>query len=425
MALVNLTDVLNGEDKVTIETIVNAMELSASDMHINVKATEVIAQGLPVMFTGYNVGLDKIEVAIADNTVAVAIGITSVALANGESGDIISNGVLDNIDTSSYTEGDILYANGGVLSNIEPTSGYSQPIAYVLKSNVSVGAIMITVDYPKQTADDVRYDNAVSGLSSVEVKGAIDEVEARLETAETAIGQLGSAVVLKGVWDASAGSFPTSTTAGDSWIVTIAGTVDGEIFNINDRVLAIIDSASTTVYANNWLKLDYTDEVISVDGNTGAITLASVYEAKDVTIVKDGDFTSNGVLNRTSNGVYNTLTIGSDIQAYDVDTAKLDVAQSFTEPQRTNIALFQDNSINFNQANNFELTATAADITVTTQTIGQSGTLVIASANLITGWGSEFDWGYQTVPLDLTGVETFAYYISGSIGADSIKIGRV
>ena len=107
-----------------------------------------------------------------------------------------------------------------------------------------------------------------------------------------------------------------------------------------------------------------------------------------------------------------------------VAAARRDTAQTFTAPQRASIN-GGDNSIAFDDENNFSFTATAANITVTNQTIGQGGTLIIAAAENITGWSTEFDWGYQGVPTDLTGTETFGYFISGASGVDSIKIGRV
>ena len=100
-------------------------------------------------------------------------------------------------------------------------------------------------------------------------------------------------------------------------------------------------------------------------------------------------------------------------------------ANTFTEAQRTSIDTAQDNSIDFNVDNNISFTATAAIVEVTNQTVGQSGHIRIASANLITSWDVEFNWGNQGTPTDLTGTEEFAYFIWDASGVDSISIGRV
>lgn len=100
---------------------------------------------------------------------------------------------------------------------------------------------------------------------------------------QTQIDALSSAVVLKGTWDASVGTFPGAgvAQAGWSYIVSVGGTVDGIAFTANDRIVAITDNASTTVYAANWFKLDYTDAVLSVFSRTGAV------------VATDGDYSQS------------------------------------------------------------------------------------------------------------------------------------
>jgi hypothetical protein len=107
-------------------------------------------------------------------------------------------------------------------------------------------------------------------LGFITVTGAVN-----LDTLKSTVDGLTNAVVLKGEWDASTGEFPGGGNAmtGWSYIVTTGGTVDGVEFTENDRIVAITDNASQSDYAGNWLKLDYTDAVLSVAGKTGAVTL--------------------------------------------------------------------------------------------------------------------------------------------------------
>lgn len=76
-----------------------------------------------------------------------------------------------------------------------------------------------------------------------------------------ALAAVGNPTKLKGEWDASSGTFPGGGTAksGDSYIVSVSGTVDGVAFTAKDRIIAITDNASTTTFAANWFKADYTD----------------------------------------------------------------------------------------------------------------------------------------------------------------------
>lgn len=122
----------------------------------------------------------------------------------------------------------------------------------------------------------VDVEDAVEKAGFITVTQPVD-----LDAIETRVNQLDAAVVLKGTWDASAGTFPGGGTAqaGDSWIVSVGGTAGGVVFTANDRIIAITDNAPTTVFAANWFKADYTDLVQSVNGQTGAVTIEAIISA--------------------------------------------------------------------------------------------------------------------------------------------------
>jgi len=120
----------------------------------------------------------------------------------------------------------------------------------------------------------------VGGIKSktdhISVTQAVD-----LDAIETRVNALDQAVVLKGTFSASGGSFPGSGSAqaGEAWISTSAGTIDGMEININDRVIAVSDNASVSD-SDDWHLADYTDEVVSVNGRSGSVT--GLQEASDV-----------------------------------------------------------------------------------------------------------------------------------------------
>lgn len=122
--------------------------------------------------------------------------------------------------------------------------------------------------------------NAVlAKTDQISVTQAVD-----LDAIEARVNGLDAAIVLKGGWSAAGGTFPGTGTAqaGESWIVSVAGTVGGIDFAVNDRIIALADNASTTVYATNWLKADYSDLVQSVAGLTGAIARLALLGALNV-----------------------------------------------------------------------------------------------------------------------------------------------
>jgi len=105
-------------------------------------------------------------------------------------------------------------------------------------------------------------------LGNITINQAVD-----LDDLETRVNNIDASVVLKGIWDPNSGSFPASTLAGFSYIVEADGTVDNITFNVNDRLIALVDAASTTTYSPDWYKADYTDQVLSVNSLTGTVVL--------------------------------------------------------------------------------------------------------------------------------------------------------
>lgn len=167
-----------------------------------------------------------------------------------------------------------------------------------------------------------------------------------LDTLQQTVDSLESAVVLKGTWDASAGTFPGAgvAQAGWSYIVSVGGTVNGVAFVANDRIVAIADNASTTIYANNWFKLDYTDQVLSVNTQTGAVVLDAddiddastahkFVTAADITKLANTSGTNTGDNVAATTTVQGIVELATDAEAI----AKTDTTRAITS---SNLASF-------------------------------------------------------------------------------------
>lgn len=197
-----------------------------------------------------------------------------------EAGIQAASTVLDTyagIDPSANVQSLLGAANyAAILAQLDLEAGtdfYS-----IAAANAAIAAAV--ADYTT-TADLASTANA-KGASTIGVEDVAglfsnSNVEDCLAEVKAIADGVTSAVQFKGAWDASSGSFPGSGSALTGWTyhVTVAGTVDGVAFSVGDRILALADSASTTTYAANWLKLDYTDAVLSVAGKTGAVTLTT------------------------------------------------------------------------------------------------------------------------------------------------------
>lgn len=118
---------------------------AASALTISAKAAENIAKGLVVYISGAT-GQTP-EVSIADNTDAAKhlfLGIAAEAKTTGQTILIRVRGELINIDTSTFSDGNLLYlTTGGGLTATAPTSGAVEPIGYCSYSHVSAGKIVV------------------------------------------------------------------------------------------------------------------------------------------------------------------------------------------------------------------------------------------------------------------------------------------
>jgi hypothetical protein len=118
--------------------------------------------------------------------------------------------------------------------------------------------------------------------------------------------------------------------------------------------------------------------------------------------------------------------IGASVQAYDADTAKTDVVQSFSKAQRGSVVALTTVSgtvtPDFSLGNNFSLTLSAATTIAnpTNLVAGQSGVIVITQASgspYSLSWGTNWKWVGGSAP-DATqtasAVDVLTYYVESA-----------
>ena len=111
-----------------------------------------IPNGSPVYVTGTSSGQTYPNVALARADVAATssvIGLTNGAIANGAFGYVTAQGIIDNVNTGTFTVGQVLYLSpysAGQLMNTIPPTGITVQVGVVTFVNSSTGHI-----YVKQT----------------------------------------------------------------------------------------------------------------------------------------------------------------------------------------------------------------------------------------------------------------------------------
>jgi hypothetical protein len=109
--------------------------------------------------------------------------------------------------------------------------------------------------------------------------------------------------------------------------------------------------------------------------------------------------------------------IGVTVQAYDADTAKLDVDQTWTGAQRGTLTTDNDGSFDQNVTNNFACTPTgAAALTFTNHTAGQTGLILFVNGSnyAITAAATTYIAAADLTKLSATGTYLIAYLDNGT-----------
>ena len=333
-------------DTLTNKTIADISNNVHADLiHLHVRANEAISKGQAVKFDSYNQGQNSIEVSLADQATDISIGLAQGDMALNELGLVATSGVLEDVDTSAFTEGAILYVNGsGDLQETEPTSGFSQPIALCLRSNQNNGVLDILADYPKQPASDVRNDSTVTGatvkdaLNSLETlkqnilsEGAfVDGDKTKLDGIEAGATTDQTGAEIKAAYELEANAFT------DAQFTKLAGIEAGAQVNIDLFGFALSDE-ETALTTDNGIILDMPHDLtitrVYASLRTAGTTSATVVEVLDgVTAVLDSSLSITAATTNAETSLFNgaaasyTMSKGDKltIQVTAVDSAGTD-----------------------------------------------------------------------------------------------------
>ena len=345
---------------------------------LSVNLASDVTGTLPVANGG--TGLTSISTLLNSNTTASDVGLGSVentALSTWAGTSSITT--LGTIATGTWNG----TAIDGAYVDIEATE---------IKSTGELGG----TKFLREDGDGTCSWQTVSGGGS----GTVTSITPAADTGS------GSAITSSGT---------LTSTGGDGVATSVSGTTTTFALDLKANGGAVIESNELAV---DLAASSITGTLAASDGGTGLASISTLL---------------NSNVTPTSLG----LVIDTNVQAYDADTAKTDVVQTFTAGQRGEVTTLSSVSgsvaIELDDSNNFSLTMTDFATTLanptSTPVAGQSGCIVITQdsfgSSYTLDYGTQWHFEGGTHPTLSTGandVDTLAYYVASATSIQAVLL---
>lgn len=273
-----------------------------------------IPNGSPVYITGTSSGQTYPNVALARADVAATaavIGLTDGPITNGSAGYVTSIGNIDDVNTGSFTVGQVLYLSpysAGQLMNTVPPTGITVQVGVVTFVNSSTGKI-----YVKQTTPLNVPASIISGAVAVANGGT---GQTSFTDGQLLIGNSTGNTLTKATLTAGSGITVTNA-AGSITIAASGGGGSGDVVgpaSSTDNAVARFDGTTGKLVQNSSFVVNDSGEV-----TTG------VWKGTEVTVPYGGTgvATLTGIVKGNGASAFSAATAGTDYLAPPSGTAIL------------------------------------------------------------------------------------------------------
>lgn len=202
------------------------------------------------------------------------------------------DGVLGDFVNTASEPGSLLYVNEVGEGATIPLSPAMRTVLALLSNEeirTALGALAAAGD--TMTGALAMSGYKITGLGAPSAAGdAVNKAYADSLTMSSV-----GALAFKGDWDAAGGAFPSpgGLKAGSFFIASSAGVVNGINFDQGDQLFALVDGASSSVYAGNWRKIEGGISLAEVQAAVG-FTFGSLAASSSVTASQINDASANG-----------------------------------------------------------------------------------------------------------------------------------